>query len=343
MSNGCPPSVAANLTVKLNTSPASRLGSTASTAYNNPLTSTNITAVTIYQASLGTSRPGNTANSGRFNASNDFYQVPLTVKAPSPASSCNLKSTSGTTYSPFSNTFSTINMFSAHDAPDQADSRSNPHAITSHSFKRKADTGPDTPTMETLKRVKAMDTLSTTELSVVDDGSLPMARPSKVIVQELPNSGNPQTGTHTVKRNVGGRPRTAPPKQKKLVGPTRLRKNKPVAADVHMDIWELILPYCPLRFLFTARNVNKHFQERLAYSSLWKKCRIQNYGTDMPDPLPGMMEWDYANLVEGLGCMSCQNKRTRKTYWAFQKRWCAKCLVKNTILVCIRSLFRHDS
>lgn len=336
VSSGFPLPITANLNVKPNTSPAGRLASTASTADNFPLNSNHNASITTYQAGLGTSQPTSTANAGSFNASNDFYQVLPTANSPSPAGSCDLKSNSGAAYSPFNNTFLAVNMSPAHNTLDQADLRSTPHAITPHSFKRKADASPDTPIMETLKRIKAMDSASATEQLVLNDGSLPIIHSTELIVQELSGSGNAEDGATVAKRNVGGRPRTTPLRQKKHVGPTRLRKNKPVVADVHMDIWELILPYCPLRFLFTARNVNKLFRERLAYTSLWKKCRIQNYGTDTPDPLPDMKEWDYANLVEGLGCMSCQNKRARKTYWAFQKRWCAKCLMKNTVLVCTR-------
>ena len=343
VSNGLPPPVAANLIVKPNTSPASRLASTASPASNFPLSGAHIASSRASQACLETSQATTTACVRTFNNLNDFYQAPPTANSPSLANPHNPKSTSGATYLPFNNTLSTVTMSTAHHTPGQADSRLDPHATTLTSLKRRADVSPDTPIMETLKRIKAMDPVSTTEPQEPNNRSLLPTQPLALIVQELPISGSLQTRTNVVKRNVGGRPKATLTKQKKHVGPTRLRKNKPVAADVHMDIWELILPYCPLRFLFTARNVSKLFRERLAYSSLWKKCRIRNYGTEMPDALSGMKEWDYANLLEGLGCMGCTNKKTRKTYWAFQKRWCAKCLEKNTILVRTPSLALHYS
>lgn len=337
LSNGLPPPVTANFNVKPNTLPASRLAGTASPAYNLPLNNIHNTSNTTYQPCLGISQPTTTADVGTSHKANDFYQLPPIANAPSPASACDPKYTSGPTYSPFNNTFSLVNMSAAQSTLSEAEARSNSDTITQHSFKRKADVRPDTPIMETLKRIKAMDQASTTEQQNLGNRSLPGIQLTGLTVEEPPSSGNQRTDATVPKRNVGGRPKTAPLKQKKHVGPTRLRKNKPVVADVHMDIWELILPYCPLRFLFTARNINKIFRERLGYASLWKKCRIQNYGTDMPEPLMGMKEWDYADLVEGLGCMGCQNKRTRKTYWAFQKRWCAKCLEKNTVSVCTQS------
>lgn len=36
-------------------------------------------------------------------------------------------------------------------------------------------------------------------------------------------------------------------------------------------------------------------------------------------------------LVSGTGCECCGCNRTRKVYWPFQKRWCRKCLERNTI------------
>ncbi|KAI9704157.1 MAG: hypothetical protein M1836_007018 [Candelina mexicana] len=135
----------------------------------------------------------------------------------------------------------------------------------------------------------------------------------------------------SLKRKLGGRPKGSAPKRIKVKGPTKLRKGKPVAAEVPLDVWQMILSYCPQKFLFKARQINKSFQHALSYESAWRKNRIQNYGPDMPDPLPGMKEWEYARLIEGMGCMDCGNKKTRKCYWAFQKRWCAKCLEKNTL------------
>ena len=343
LSNGLPPLGTANLNVKPDTSPASRLACTASAAHNIPLIATPIVPNITYQACLRTSQPTTTANIENSNTLNDFYEAPLTANPHPPAGFCDPITTSGATYSTLGNTFWAGNMSATHNTLDPEGSRLNPYTIALESFKRKADTSGDSLSMAMPKRVKSgrqanlLREASTTEQQTLDNRSLPTVQPTDLTGEEPPSSGTPQIEATVVKRNVGGRPRTAPPKHKKPVGPTRLRKNKPVVAEIHMDLWELILPYCPLRFLFTARKVNTQFRERLAYGSLWKKCRIQNYGTDLPDPPKGMKEWDYANLLEGIGCMGCPNKRTRKTYWAFQKRWCAKCLGNNTVQVCTRS------
>lgn len=181
------------------------------------------------------------------------------------------------------------------------------------------------------KRLKTMEVdMEADDMDGTRDAS-PGAEVMDRSSRESSGSPTPERVLSGIKRSATGRLKM---KAKKAVGPTRLRKSKPVQAAIPMDIWEMIMPYCPLRFLFTARNINTDFRERLKYESIWRKCRIWNYGPDMPDPLPGMKEWDYADLLEGLGCMGCGNKRTRKTYWAFQKRWCKDCLAKKSTLVC---------
>ncbi|KZF24771.1 hypothetical protein L228DRAFT_245776 [Xylona heveae TC161] len=107
--------------------------------------------------------------------------------------------------------------------------------------------------------------------------------------------------------------------------PTRLRKGREVVAKVPMDVWLHILSFCPPRFLARARRINKAFHHALSYESAWRENRLQYYGSGMPGPLPGMKEWDYSNLLDGVGCMNCENTRIRKCYWAFQKRWCWAC------------------
>lgn len=148
----------------------------------------------------------------------------------------------------------------------------------------------------------------------------------EALQQSAPPSGS-------LKRKLGGRPKGSAPKRVKVKGPTKLRKGKTVTAEVPLDVWQMILSYCPQKFLFKALRINKSFQHALSYESAWRKNRIQNFGPDMPDPLPGMKEWEYAGLIDGMGCMDCGNAKTRKCYWAFQKRWCAKCLEKNTLSV----------
>ncbi|KAH0537606.1 hypothetical protein FGG08_005598 [Glutinoglossum americanum] len=111
----------------------------------------------------------------------------------------------------------------------------------------------------------------------------------------------------------------------------KLRRNRQVATEVPLDVWHYILSFCPPRFLGKARLISKDFHRALEYDSAWKANRLNYYGADMPGPLANMKEDEYVNLLEGRGCMGCDNKKTRKCYWIFQKRWCLTCLEKNTI------------
>ena len=122
-------------------------------------------------------------------------------------------------------------------------------------------------------------------------------------------------------------------KRRRAKGPTRLRKGKPVASRVPMDVWEMVLSHCPGKFLARARRIDRSFYQMLTYESAWRKNRLQNNGSDMPGPFPGMKEDHYANLLEGLGCMDCLTPKTRKTFWVWRQRWCFDCFGKNTIRV----------
>ena len=94
-----------------------------------------------------------------------------------------------------------------------------------------------------------------------------------------------------------------------------------------MDVWRHVLAYCPLDFLLKARTVCRSFRKALSHDLAWKEARLNNYGIDLPGPLPGLSEMQYADLLSGIGCQGkgCDQK-ARKTYWAFQRRWCDKCL-----------------
>ncbi len=332
VSDGNPPIAAANLTTKPNILPASKPTYLNSPAYHAPFNNSHFVMSNTHQGSSGISLPL-TPNPKFSHHANSYYQNPRIVVAPSFASPYDPKRGIGATYSPFC-TFSTADMVAASNTLGQTDTSTKLNAGSFDSLKRKPGFSHNLAMEHASKRLKLADSNSTAVQVDIANSNPPSIQDTDSTSPKPVISGQPEKETSIVKRNVGGRPKSAQPKVKNHVGPTRLRKNKPVTAEVHMDIWELILPYCPLRFLFTARNISKQFRERLRYESLWKKCRIQNHGEDMPEPLPGMKEWDYANLMEGLGCMGCGNKRTRKTYWAFQKRWCAKCLEKNTVLVC---------
>ncbi|KAI9834853.1 MAG: hypothetical protein M1819_002761 [Sarea resinae] len=152
------------------------------------------------------------------------------------------------------------------------------------------------------------------------------------VKMEAPEDQGSTAQPHGKKRKGGGgRPRNPTPKRSKQKGPTKLRKGREVVAAVPMDVWQLVLSYCPPTFLGRAQRINRSFQDALSYESAWTMNRIQNYGEDMPGPLPGLKEWEYVNLIEGMGCMGCGNKKTRKCHWAFLTRLCKVCFAKDII------------
>lgn len=125
-----------------------------------------------------------------------------------------------------------------------------------------------------------------------------------------------------------------------LSRPTRLRIDRSVQAPIYEDIWMEILMNCPLRFLFTAENINQWFRGQLQkFEHVWKNCRVRTYGEDMPGP-PDISERQYADLVDGRGCMnpSCAKADTVKTYWAYRARWCEDCMKRRVVNVSVRDM-----
>lgn len=151
------------------------------------------------------------------------------------------------------------------------------------------------------------------------------------VSSENPAVATPPRGSR--KRKNGEASVTPVRKRYRAKGPTKLRKGKKIDSEVPMDVWSMIFSYCPAKFLAKARRISKAFNHILQYESVWKENRLQNYGPDLPEPFPGMREDEYANLLEGLGCMDCRTPKTRKTYWLWRKRWCSNCYEKNTIKV----------
>ena len=149
-------------------------------------------------------------------------------------------------------------------------------------------------------------------------------------------------------RNRGGRPKGRKPRPAKPFktpkGPMRFQKNHPVKAAVNVDIWENILSFCPPDFLLKARTVSSTFRSVLKDDSpIWKISRVKHFGSDMPGPPSGLSEPQYADLLTGTGCQKrgCTSKKTRKTYWAFQRRLCMDCFHQAFLPVSIsKMLFR---
>ena len=146
------------------------------------------------------------------------------------------------------------------------------------------------------------------------------------------------TGAAPVK-NKGGRPKKekpTPPRQPK--GALRLRISKPVKAFLPPELWKLVFEQSSPALLLRARILNRNFYYGLtngSEQSTWVTARKLTYGSDHPDPPAGVDEIQYADLLEGQGCQGCKNTKTRKTYWAFLRRWCESCLNHNVIPVSV--------
>ncbi|CAL8576970.1 hypothetical protein XPA_002830 [Xanthoria parietina] len=134
--------------------------------------------------------------------------------------------------------------------------------------------------------------------------------------KERKKRGRPSKGFQTPKKAIKG-----------------FRTNRPVAPELTRgDIWCHILEMSPLSQLFRMRDVFRHYL--LRWPTIWKTARRNTYGQDHPDPPPGISERQYADLLVGFGCQGkgCQDTRTRKVYWAFQRRWCVACMKKNVAM-----------
>ena len=145
-------------------------------------------------------------------------------------------------------------------------------------------------------------------------------------------------------RSKGGRPRTKKqfPRQKQLLVPTKLRKDRPVTNEIPCEIWQSIFAFCPPDFLLKAVTI-KYFKEILQRNEhTWKLARLRSFGPDIPDPPLGMTELQYAELLTGFGCQGCDDQKARRTYWAFERRWCEVCLVENVASVCVSKCSCED-
>lgn len=140
-----------------------------------------------------------------------------------------------------------------------------------------------------------------------------------------------------VEANAGSRPPMAAATKVNKSWNTRtiLRKNRPVLASIPVDVWHNVFACCPLQFLLQARGACPEFRSALLYESFWKQTRLQQYGAEHADPPPGITEVQYADLLVGKGCQNkgCKDTKAKKTYWAFERRWCDPCLATKIIYV----------
>lgn len=191
------------------------------------------------------------------------------------------------------------------------------NSLSENGLKRTLDLTNDQPSEGSNKRVKTINGTS-------DIGEPDIASGEKELVT-----------FKLARRNVGGRPRIHPLKELPSKALLFLRKNYPVNQELCADVWTKIFDFSPPEFLLQARQTNSLFRMLLCKQSQWKKARLHTYGLDHPDPPPGLTEMQYADLLTGVGCQTkgCGERQTRKVYWAFQRRWCLKCLKTNTTRV----------
>lgn len=114
--------------------------------------------------------------------------------------------------------------------------------------------------------------------------------------------------------------------------PTRLRKGKTLSKGVDLDCWFTILRFSdPAQLLEMRTKIASCYRFLKNNPKLWEHSRKYYYGLDMPDPPSQLTEFQYAHLRHGHGCMSCGATQTRKTYWAFLRRWCKLCFQSKTL------------
>ncbi|KAF3032606.1 hypothetical protein E8E12_003487 [Didymella heteroderae] len=118
----------------------------------------------------------------------------------------------------------------------------------------------------------------------------------------------------------------------KQVKPTRFRKGKVLEKGFDLDTWWTILTFSdPAQLLEMRQKIPSCYRFLRDNPMLWVHSRNNLYGDDMPEPPSDLDEFQYAHLRHGHGCMSCGAPSTRKTYWAFLRRWCKTCLQSKTI------------
>jgi len=123
-------------------------------------------------------------------------------------------------------------------------------------------------------------------------------------------------------------------KARQSKGINKLSQRRSVLTPIPLDVWENILVFCGLDFLLKARSVHPSFKSVLGNERAWKAARLHQFGPDHPGPPSDLNEMQYADLIVGHGCQTkgCTT-RARRTYWAYRRRWCERCLEKNTTKV----------
>ncbi|KAF2467040.1 uncharacterized protein BDR25DRAFT_305840 [Lindgomyces ingoldianus] len=114
--------------------------------------------------------------------------------------------------------------------------------------------------------------------------------------------------------------------------PTKLRRGRALQKEIDLDSWFTILRFSdPAQLLEMRDKIASCYRFLRDNPTLWKHSRRYYYGAGLPDPPSELTEFQYAHLRHGHGCMSCGTQGTRKTYWAFLRRWCKTCLQSKMI------------
>jgi hypothetical protein len=159
---------------------------------------------------------------------------------------------------------------------------------------------------------------------------------SKKRLTKLDDDGNPIVKKRKVALDEDGNPIVKKPKSDKTVKAKRepkpkalKEKKEPAKYQLTQDIWMRILEFTPPAFLAKTRLVSKIFKTYVDnFSSIYKNCRKENFGYNMPDAPLGYSERQYNNLLCGSkGCLEpdCPDKLASRTHWSWGKRWCQSC------------------
>jgi hypothetical protein len=128
----------------------------------------------------------------------------------------------------------------------------------------------------------------------------------------------------------------------------RSKKTKVPSKGVDLDCWFTLLSFSdPAQLLEMRRTIPSCYHFLRDNPALWKHSRNYHYGNDLPEPSSELTEFQYADLRHDHGCQSCHTPNTRKTYWAFLRRWCKECLKKKhcrepDAVAMLRSAFNED-
>lgn len=148
------------------------------------------------------------------------------------------------------------------------------------------------------------------------------------------------TSTSSDGRKSAGRPKSPSRISSQcLKRATVLRCNRPVQATLPQDVWINIFRHSRPDFLFKARAFSPGFRDAISLDSVWKESLYREFGPSLPNPPQGLSYMQYANLLTRQGCQACDEDeqsrgKARRTYWAFQRRYCESCLADKVIYVC---------